>query len=274
MQALKIVGMCFTFVVCTILGYHIPVDKIFSSGGEIDIKGDDDIIAINSGGGKIDDAWPLPESDESGENIPVVDDAQEQPVEENITEATEPTETAQSSENNKPIIESAYVLGRDSKNYKKVGLNCIAKASVPSGDNLLFQLCEVGSDTPKYKSNNGLFYDINPVDGGVYTLIVKNERTGDETKKDVKGFDKIQRLTATTLQTMLNADNQDRLFYFHFDVAKLRFDCSGVDAADVPQTLDALLASRAAFGWKIEVVGTPQYDDYNRITYFKINLSV
>lgn len=194
-------------------------------------------------------------------------------VDEPAPKAAAPAQAAQGDTNNVPTISSAVVLPRNSKNYKLVGLSFVAKAAVASGDALQYELYEIGGSEPKYKSENGSFYNVYPVDGGKYKLVVRNTRTGDEATKEVSGFNKIKKLSASELQTMLNADSQDKLFYFNFDVAKLRFDCTGVDASEAPTTLDALLASRAAFGWTVQVVGTPKYDDYNRITYFKINLN-
>ena len=255
--------MCVTFLVCAVIGYIIPIDKLFNSGDEI----------VFAGAGSLGSSGNQPMMTEvvvdEEDDVPVVVDETEpvQPVEE-VATPSEPVADVT------PVIESAIVLDRSSKNYKKVGLDCIVKASVPSGDNLLFLLSEVGSDTPAYKSNNGQFYDVKPVDSGEYTLVVKNERTGTEVSRGVKGFNKVKRLSASELQAMLNADSQDRLFYFHFDLAKLKIECTGVDAADAPQTLGALLENRPAFGWTVQVIGTPQYDDYNRITYFKVNLSV
>lgn len=309
MEAGKIAGLFVTFVACAVLGYLIPVQKLFIGGApENEEEQTESVINIGKKPTKDKDSdgdgWLL------GEETPAEEDAaqeveyseEEAPAAKKSAKSATPSQSAKaeaepeapkqveetpkaaepepaapkaaaSDANNVPTISSAAVLPRSSKNYKLVGLNFVAKATVASGDALQYELYEIGGSEPKYKSENGSFYNVYPVDSGKYKLVVRNSRTGDEATKEVSGFNKIKKLSASELQAMLNADSQDKLFYFNFDVAKLRFDCTGVDASEVPNSLDALLASRAAFGWNVQVVGTPKYDQYNRITYFKINLS-
>ena len=167
-----------------------------------------------------------------------------------------------------PEIKSAIVSLRSSANYRQVGFDFIASASTESGDNLLYELFETSNDrTAKYQSQNGQFKNVYPVDTGKYWLKVTNTRTGDFATKEVSGFGKINKYSAAELQNQLNSDTQEKLFYHHFDHAKLKFDCEGADASD---GIGALLEKREAFGWVLTVVGTPQYDEYNRITYFKV----
>lgn len=167
-----------------------------------------------------------------------------------------------------PEIKRAIVSSRSSANYRQVGYDFIASASTESGDNLLYELFETGNDkTAKYQSQNGQFKNVYPVDTGKYWLKVTNTRTGDFTTKEVAGFSKINKYSAAELQNQLNSDTQEKFFYHHFDHAKLKFDCEGADASD---GIGALLEKREAFGWVLTVVGTPQYDEYNRITYFKV----
>lgn len=167
-----------------------------------------------------------------------------------------------------PEIKSAIVGLRSSANYRQAGYDFTASASTESGDNLLYELFEADNDrTAKYQSQNGQFKNVYPVDTGKYWLRVTNTRTGDFATKEVSGFGKINKYSAVELQNQLNSDTQEKLFYHHFDHDKLKFDCEGADASD---GIGALLEKREAFGWVLTVVGTPQYDEYNRITYFKV----
>lgn len=168
-----------------------------------------------------------------------------------------------------PEIKSVIVEQRNSKNYKKIGLAFTAKAVVASGDKLRYELYEIGETTAKYTSDNGRFKEVYPVDGGKYLLKVVNAKTGDFAERQVAGFNKIDKYTPAKLQEQLNLETTERLFYFHFDLANLKFDCEGVDSSEVPTSLNAL-ALLSGDGWTLTVVGTPQYDTYNRITYFKV----
>ena len=313
MEAGKIAGLFVTFVACAVLGYLIPVENFIGSAPESEEEQQvESVINIGKKKSAKDkdkdsdgDGWLLAEETPAEEDAQEVEYSEEEaPAAKKSAKSATPSQNAKSETpkqmeetpkgakateeaeaepaapkaaasdaNSMPTISSAAVLPRSSKNYKLVGLNFVAKATVASGDALQYELYEIGGSEPKYKSENGSFYNVYPVDGGKYKLVVRNSRTGDEATKEVSGFNKIKKLSASELQAMLNADSQDKLFYFNFDVAKLRFDCTGVDASEVPNSLDALLASRAAFGWNVQVVGTPKYDSYNRITYFKINLS-
>lgn len=311
MEAGKIAGLFVTFVACAVLGYLIPVQNFIGSAPESEEEQQAESV-INIGKKKSDkdkdsdgDGWLLAEETPAEEDAQDIEYSEEEaPAAKKSAKSATPSQSAKSETpkqmeetpkgakateeaeaepaapkaaasdaNSMPTISSAAVLPRSSKNYKLVGLNFVAKATVASGDALQYELYEIGGSEPKYKSENGSFYNVYPVDGGKYKLVVRNSRTGDEATKEVSGFNKIKKLSASELQAMLNAGSQDKLFYHHFDISKLRFDCTGVDASEAPTTLDELFASRSAFGWTVQVVGTPKYDNYNRITYFKINLN-
>lgn len=307
MEAGKIAGLFATFVVCAVLGYLIPLQNFVGSSNESEEAEAESVIEIGKkkkAKGDNDGDWLL------GEVVEQEEEAASEAAEEENTEANdvesaprkaakanaesrkvqdtpkqmesepepetpkaEPKQAAQSDASNVPSITQAYVQPRNSKNHTRVGFSFVAKATVASGDALKYELYEIGGSEPKYNSDNGSFYNVLPVDGGKYKLVVKNSRTGDEATQEVSGFTKINKLSASQLQAQLNADVPDKLIYHYFDIKKLRFDCTGVDASEAPTTLDAFFASRAAYGWTVQVVGTPKYDNYNRITYFKINLN-
>lgn len=305
MEAGKIAGLFATFVVCAVLGYLIPLQNFVGSSNESEEAEAESVIEIGKkkkAKGDNDGDWLLGEVTEQEEEA-ASEEAEEENTEANDVESAprkaakangesrkaqdtpkqvesepetpkaEPKQAAQSDASNVPIITQPYVQPRNSKNHTRVGFYFTVKATVASGDALKYELYEIGGSEPKYNSDNGSFINVLPVDGGKYKLVVKNSRTGDEATQEVSGFTKINKLSASQLQAQLNAGSQDKLFYHHFDISKLRFDCTGVDAKEAPTTLDELLASRSAFGWTVQVVGTPKYDNYNRITYFKINLN-
>lgn len=309
MEAGKIAGLFATFVVCAVFGYLIPLQNFVGSSNESEEAEAESVIEIGKkkkAKGDNDGDWLLGEVAEQEEEA-ASEAAEEENTEANDVESAprkaakanaesrkaqdtpkqvesepepepetpkaEPKQAAQSDASNVPIITQPYVQPRNSKNHTRVGFYFTVKATVASGDALKYELYEIGGSEPKYKSDNGNFINVLPVDGGKYKLVVKNSRTGDEATQEVSGFTKINKLSASQLQAQLNADNPDKLIYHYFDIKKLRFDCTGVDASEAPTTLDALFASRAAFGWTVQVVGTPKYDNYNRITYFKINLN-
>lgn len=171
-----------------------------------------------------------------------------------------------------PVIVSYNVSQRGSANYKKLGFTLTVSASVESGDALEYLLFVPNGSEPKYRSQSSTIRDVLPIDGGKYTLVVRNTRAGAEATKEIRGFDKISRWSATELQRELNAINPTKLFYHHFDNDRVRFDVVGEIDGSVPKTLNGLMSDRAANGWDIKVVGMPQYDEFNRIVYFKISL--
>lgn len=179
------------------------------------------------------------------------------------------TETPALNVSTKPEIKSTYVAPRTTKAFNKIGLDFTVTASVESEDQLRYELYETGGSVAKYTSTTGVFTDVYPVDTGKYTLKVVNTRTNDYVETEVSGFNKINKYSASELQRQLNSDTQEKLFFHHFDNNKLRFDCDGADSAD---GIGALLEKREAFGWVLTVVGTPQYDDYNRIVYFRVKV--
>lgn len=281
-NSLKIILMIVTFIACALIGYVVS-PFIFNASSNIDLS---DHFPVSSGGniggGGISSDIELGVTGTVNhikivEEEPInttIDSVAETVIEESqtITEAVVEQPVAQTTTEGVPEIVSVIVHERDSR-YIKLGLACTVKATAPDNNILSYQLFEVGASEAKYVSANGRFRDVLPVDGGKYLLKVVNQTTGAIVEKEVTGFRKIDRYSKNKLQEQLSADQQERLFFFHFDQNKLKFDCEGLEEWEVPKTLGAILSGRAAGGWTITVIGTPKYDEYNRIIYFKINVT-
>lgn len=302
-----IAGMAAAFLCCFAIGYMMPVEALLDR---------DDAPVFGTGGGSAasggirtpvlahapKELLPVETADRDNpaEAVPQQDTAlaaeapaaelpqespagpepatmQEQPSAEHEPAVPEQTPPAVSTGDDMPEITQALVYDRESKNYQKIGYRFVAKASAPSGDVLNYQLCEVGGSEAKYTSANGVFNDVYPVDGGKYDLVVVNKRTGTHASKTVGGFNKLRRLSASELQSMLNMSSSqlERLFFFYFDHDKLRIDCASIpEGVDAPTSVGAILDGKVANDWTLQVVGAPQYDQFNRITYFKIKITI
>lgn len=303
----KIIGMAAAFLCCIAIGYLMPVEYFF---------GKDDAPVYGAGGGyaasgKIHTPAPVstpktvqpvettdscvsadvaPQRDGvPSDEVAAAEVRTEQPAgveqpagAEPLSGTKEPAAPdlaapAVSTGDDLPEIAQALVYDRESKNYKKIGYRFIAKASAVSGDDLNYLLCGVGGTEAVYTSANGVFNDVYPVDGGKYDLVVVNKRTGALVRKTVGGFNKLRRLSASELQTMLNMSSSqlERLFFFYFDHDKLRIECASIpEGVDAPTSVGAILDGKVANDWTLQVVGVPQYDQFNRITYFKIKITI
>lgn len=288
-NSVKIILAVVTFVACAALGYLVvPSNNPKSNTTQIDGNDGGDnkpggTPGFNGGGGQNGgEQVPNEGNDENSDKTTTDgDDSVDEPKTDSVEIVNDPKEPEQvdplpepvQSVETTPEIKSVVVEQRNSKNYKKIGLAFTAKAVVASGDKLRYELYEIGETTAKYTSDNGSFKEVYPVDGGKYLLKVVNAKTGDFAERQVSGFNKIDKYTSAKLQEQLNSETIERLFYFHFDEEKLKFGCEGIDSSEVPTSLNALLSSRVANGWVLTVVGTPQYDKYNRITYFKVRIT-
>lgn len=289
-NSVKIILAVVTFVACAALGYLvIPSEKSKSDTEQTGGGGTDGgnntpggTSGFNGGGGQNGgEQVPNEGNDENSDKTTTDgDDSVDEPKTDSVEIVNNPKEPEQvdplpepvQSVETTPEIKSVSV-GQRSSTDVKLGMSLTVNATVASGDKLRYELYEIGETTAKYTSNNGRFKEVYPVDGGKYLLKVVNTKTGDFAERQVSGFNKIDKYTSAKLQEQLNLETIERLFYFHFDEEKLKFGCEGIDSSEVPTSLNALLSSRVANGWVLTVVGTPQYDKYNRITYFKVRIT-
>ena len=169
-----------------------------------------------------------------------------------------------------PIIEGKPLVGRANKRF---GFACRAKATVASGDPLEYRLCEVGTSEVKYRSTNGGFVLVVPSESGKYDLVVENTRTREQTRMTIGGFDKVVKLSAAMLQEKLNKPMDDWFYIYFVEDKDLTIDYEYIPEGFVPaRSVGALMSDRTANGWTIEVVGTPQYDEYNQVRRFKVRI--
>lgn len=292
---LRIIGMAATFIVFAAVGYFIPFEKMLQKGGSQPVEfaaaggGGGGAVAVNPAVPQVPAQQPAQQQQQPAQVVDqtaqavqqVAQDAapQQVAVQQQTAQQQQPVVAEQQTApvqvvdpNNVPVIETAWVAPHKKKKVQ-LGYPVSVKAAAPSGDALVYELWPVGGSRPAYTSTNGYFAEVYPVDGGTYELQVKNSRTGDVVKQELKGFYKVQKMSASKLQAQLNADVQEDFFFFHFDLDKLQISYSGIDPSEYPANLNALLLDRASIGWNLEVVGTPKYDKYNRIVSFKLNVT-
>ena len=158
------------------------------------------------------------------------------------------------------------------KNPKRIGYKVDVYAKVESKDPLKYKM-ESKDGKWSYVSTTGKFPEVYPTDDGEYTLTVTNTATGDKVEQSVKGLVKHGKLSAQSIEKQLQSGSLDRLFYFYF-VPNVKIKCSGsVAGSNAPKTLSAL-ASVASMYDTIDVKdATLEYDEWNRITSFEIELN-
>lgn len=274
-KILSLLGLTVIFFVCLAIGYLIPIEgtggtTLFSTSSSGQGGGDAGALFSQS---PSDSSSKPAESDsnapkttakaKNGRRSGEADgksSASDKPAQKSTVSLT----------HSLPVIEGKPVVGRANKRF---GFACRVKASVASGDPLEYRLCEVGSLTPKYVSRNGGFGMVAPSKSGKYDLVVVNVKTNDMARMTISGFDRVSRLSAKKLQEKLNMPMDD-WFYIYFVedkdmVIEYEFLPPGFEPA---KSIGALMSDRTANGWTLEVVGTPQYDEYNRIRSFKVRI--
>lgn len=153
-------------------------------------------------------------------------------------------------------------------------------ASADSGDDLVYNLYASGKVEPVAYSSNGKFKGVPPTedDMGVYTLEVKNSRTGESTSKPISGFVKqvekvvaVKKLSAGDLQNMFNSgvvpSSAKPCFAHGYKIV-----CSGLaDDESAPDRYEEIL-NRLIASWSSVVVTSLSYNDKNQITSIHIKV--
>lgn len=309
-RILSIVGLVLTFFACAAIGYFIPIGErsastLFASatGGGGGGGGADDVLfgGGTSGGSSRGSSRGADASAPDAGNTVGADS----PMQEGVapggaqasgtqmagaqTPATQSGTPANASQtgaasqtavggasaavgesSTMPVIEGKPLVGRANKRF---GFACRAKATVASGDPLEYRLCEVGTSEVKYRSSNGGFVLVVPSESGKYDLVVENTRTHEQTRMTIGGFDKVVKLSAAMLQEKLNKPMDDWFYIYFVEDKDLTIDYEYIPEGFVPaRSVGALMSDRTANGWTIEVVGTPQYDEYNQVRRFKVRI--
>lgn len=154
----------------------------------------------------------------------------------------------------------------------KIGKKVVITAKTESNDPLKYKI--VTSAGKEYTSANGVFGDVLPTDDGKFTVIVTNPRTGHEDIKECNKLNKNNRLPAKNIEQQLSSGILDKHFYFYF-MKEVKFRCFGtaIPEGDEPKTLSELV-NVASMGYTIDVKdNTIKYNEWNRITYFEIELN-
>lgn len=301
-KILCIIGLVLTFFVCMAIGFVIPIgekksDTLFASnvgggggggggslfGGEASEStrpetetaeneaenpqdGEGETGSSETANAPESEEGQNPEVETSGSENPAETDAQNPQVE---TASPAQPETAPAGDT-MPVLEGEPLVGRANRRF---GFACRAKATVASGDPLEYRLCEVGTSEVKYTSGNGGFALVVPSESGKYDLVVVNTRTKEQIRKTIGGFDKVMKLSAKMLQEKLNKPMDDWFYIYFVDDKDLTIEYEYIPEGFTPaQSIGALMSDRSANGWTIEVVGTPQYDEYNQVRRFKVRI--
>lgn len=255
MKLLEISGLIITFIAFAIVGYCLPIN--------ITTKAEEVIVAY-------------------GNNIPQdeINDAIVEQITQDSISTSQPQDPASNAviegSNSTPKIINTYIGKRNTKNIP--GLPLTVSAEVESGDNLvcIIKLNEASTDiVAEAPMTNGKcsFPNLMPTDNGTYYICVRNATTGESVSEYKNGFNKITKWSAAELTKQLNAEHLDKMFFHHFNTETLTFDCEGIDPNNTPKEIDRLRNGCSAYGWILTVTETPKYDQYNRITYFKVKIS-
>lgn len=154
----------------------------------------------------------------------------------------------------------------------RIGYKVVVTALVESQDKLKYEMMS-NDGKWKYSSTSGTFPEVYPTEDGLYTLVVTNTRTQEPVKQDVKGLVKRPKLGAASIEKQLREGALDKKFYFYF-TPNVKFRClgSGVPAGSTPKTLNALVGVAGMYDIDVKDESL-QYDEWNRITSFDIELN-
>ncbi len=174
----------------------------------------------------------------------------------------------------KPEITNVWIRPLEqtpASHANKIGKSIAVTAKTESGDQLRYEITT--SSGRKYSSATGKFADVYPTDDGKFTIVVTNTRTGEKAECEKGGLLKNLKLTVVQVESQLNG-SLGKYFYFYFD-KNVKFKCTGsaVSAENMPTTLNALLQV-TGMGYSADVKdNTIEYNEWNRITYFEVELN-
>ena len=155
---------------------------------------------------------------------------------------------------------------------ERIGYKVVVTASTESNDKLKYEMMS-NDGKWKYSSASGTFPEVYPTEDGLYTLVVTNTRTQEQVTQDVRGLVKRNKLSAASIEQQLRNGSLDKKFYFYF-VPNVKFRClgSGIPANSTPATLNALVGVAGMYDIDVKDMSL-QYDEWNRITSFDIELN-
>lgn len=224
------------------------------------------------------DVKSVSKSESESENEPTTADPASPTVDADTVATTPAVEIEQTPKvASQPQIES--VEFPSFKNWKvpisgktKIGYKVTVRAKTESGDGLKYDITT--SSGKQYSSTDGVFDDVYPTNDGKFTVVVTNTRTGEQAQCEKSGLEKNRKLTASQMESQLK-NNLSRMFYFYFD-ADVKFKCYGTAITEdsVLDKLHDVVEAACMGGLSIDVKdATIKYNEWNRITYFEIEIN-
>ena len=235
-----------------------------TDGGEI--KGEDTDTTTNAGTGE---DVNIVTGNDGNTNIVAVTDEGTNTGTDDVTTPEPPVVSAT------PVIKSVWFppfKDWHSGKPERIGYKVVVTASTESNDKLKYEMMS-NDGKWKYSSASGTFPEVYPTEDGLYTLVVTNTRTQEQVTQDVRGLVKRNKLSAASIEQQLRNGSLDKKFYFYF-VPKVKFRClgSGIPADSTPATLNALVGVAGMYDIDVKDESL-QYDEWNRITSFDIELN-
>ncbi len=268
---IKIASVILLFAGSVIAGFYIMPESALSW-----LKDTDQTQVISFDGEKAVDIISNEADDTSNQEKQTPAEQDDEPVEIDDPNPEEHDEDP-SAASSQPMIESVEFPPFDYWNipkngHTKIGYKVTIKAKTESGDNLKYEIRT--SSGKQYTSTNGVFADVYPTDDGKFTVVVTNVRTGEQAQCEKSGLVKNPKLTASQIEKQLTEGINNRMFYFYF-ATNLQFKCYGsaITEDNIPKNLNALIEI-AGMGFTVDVKdSTIKYNEWNRITYFEIELN-
>ncbi len=155
------------------------------------------------------------------------------------------------------------------------------KATTKDGDDMVFNLYATGVVDPVAYSSNGVFRNIPPTEDetGIYTLEVKNSRTGEYTSCPVSGF--VQQVEKKVMAKKLSVEDLQKMFDSGSVPSNVKSSfasgykivCSGLaEDETAPDRYEEIL-NRLIASWSSVVVTGVKYNDRDQITSINVKVN-
>ena len=155
------------------------------------------------------------------------------------------------------------------------------KATTKDGDDMVFNLYATGVIDPVAYSSNGVFRNIPPAEDGtgIYTLEVKNSRTGEYTSRPLSGFVQpveqktmAKKLTVEDLQKMFDSGSVPSNVKSSF-ASGYKIVCSGLAEDETAPDRYEEIFNRLIASWSSVVVTGVKYNDRDQITSINVKVN-
>ena len=274
-SALKIFGLLLTFCAFAYLGYLCPIgeggknnDVAYKTSN--DESGKSSSGAYNNGGAYNKDTNTQPKVATS----PTTTENQNVATVSNVNQTQTQTQHYNSDVFTANDIK-VMVDPRTKYNHSTVSRSAIISVFGVSGRVLECTIEDVNTSVvvKSIQLRNGRSdkFSVPPVEGGEYRIVVRDVQTGYKVSKIAVGFDKIGKWDAAKVQAQFNLEpaKRDDLIRHYFNLKTLKITC--IDSEEEKSSFDELLECQTN-GLNVVVVGTPNYDEYNRITHLTVKV--